>query len=114
LDVELELAAEEVDGRLLAELGRLEPHGHGNPEPLARVAPLRLLVPPRCFGNGHLSALAAGAGGGRLRLVGWRWEERAADLDGGADGRFEALGHLEHDDYAGAPRLRLVDCRPLR
>jgi single-stranded-DNA-specific exonuclease len=112
LEVELELAPGEVDARLLAELGRLEPHGQGNPEPLVRVGPLRLLAPPRAFGGGHLSALAAGADGARLRLVGWRWLERAADLEGDGDGRFEAVGHLEHDRYAGGPRLRLVDCRP--
>lgn len=113
LEVELELEPRQVDGRLLAELGRLEPHGQGNPQPLLRVGPLRLAAPPRPFGRGHLSAIAVGTDGGRLRLVGWRWQERAADLEGGAGGLFEAAGHLEHDRYAGAPRLRLVDARPV-
>lgn len=113
LELELDLAPGEVDGRLLAELGRLEPHGQGNPEPLVRVAPLRLAAPPRPFGQGHLSALARGDDGAPLRLVGWRWGERAGDLAGGADGRFEAAGHVEHDRYTGGPRLRLVDVRPL-
>jgi single-stranded-DNA-specific exonuclease len=114
LEIELELAPAEIDGRLLAELGRLEPHGQGNAEPLVRVGPLRLTAPPRRFGaGGHLSAVAAGPDGARLRLVGWRWEERAADLDGGADGLFEAVGHVEHDRYLGVPRLRLVDARPV-
>ncbi|HUO87397.1 MAG TPA: single-stranded-DNA-specific exonuclease RecJ, partial [Thermoanaerobaculia bacterium] len=110
---EIDLAAEEVDKALLAELGRLEPHGQGNPEPLVRIAPLRLELPPRRFGKNHLSALAVGSDGGRLRLVGWGWEDRCDLLDGGPDGRFEAVGHLEIDAYHGAPRLRLADCRPL-
>jgi len=107
-EYEVEVAPEEVDGGLLAQLARLEPHGQGNPEPLLRVGPLRLVGEPRDFGKGHLSAVAAGPAGGRVRLLGWGWDERRGDLAGA----FEVLGHLEHDDYTGGPRLRLADCRP--
>ena len=107
-EYELELTPVGVDRRLMAGLARLEPTGQGNPQPLARVGPMKLLFAPRRFGRDHLSAVAQGDDGGRLALVGWRWGERADRLAG----RFEALGHLEHDRYRGAPVLRLLDTRP--
>jgi len=107
-EYELEVLPREVDGRLLGLLARLEPHGAGNPQPLLRVGPLTLAMPPRPFGDGHLSAVAAGPGGGRVGLVGWGWGERATELAGS----FEVLGHLEYDDYRQAPVVRLVDARP--
>lgn len=106
-EYELELGPGGVDRRLIAGLARLEPTGQGNPVPLARVGPMKLLFPPRRFGRGHLSAVAQGDDGARLGLVGWRWQERAEALEG----RFEALGHVEFDRYRQAPVLRLVDAR---
>ncbi|HVS65810.1 MAG TPA: single-stranded-DNA-specific exonuclease RecJ [Thermoanaerobaculia bacterium] len=99
--------ASRLDVSLFAEVARLEPFGPGNPAPLVRVGPLDLLAPPRIFGNGHLSAITVGADGGRVRIVGWGWEARAHELEG----RFEALGLLDWDDWVGAPALRLVDVR---
>jgi len=106
-EYELELAPRRLTGKLVAQLARLEPYGQGNPRPLVRTGPLRLDGPPRLFGNGHLSARARGEDSAPVDLVGWGWQERAADLDG----RFEALGWLEHDDYRGGPCLRLLDSR---
>jgi single-stranded-DNA-specific exonuclease len=100
-------AAGSFDVSLYAEVARLEPFGPGNPAPLVRVGPLQLLGEPRLFGNGHLSAIAVGEDGGRVRLVGWSWASRADSLAG----RFEALGRLEWDDWVSAPALRLVDAR---
>jgi len=107
-EYELEVLPHEIDGRLLGMLARLEPHGAGNPQPLLRVGPLTLAMPPRPFGGGHLSAVAAGPGGGRVGLLGWGWGERAGELAGS----FEVLGHLEYDDYRQAAVVRLVDARP--
>jgi single-stranded-DNA-specific exonuclease len=110
-EYELALAPRRVTLRMLRNLARLEPHGMGNPQPLARVGPLVLAAPPRRFGkeSRHLSAVAAGEDGGRVGLLGWRWGERAAELAG----RFEVLGHLEVDRYRNAPTVRLLDVRPL-
>lgn len=107
-EVELALAPREANAALLEELSRLEPHGQGNPAPLVTVGPLELQGPPRLFGKGHLSALGRGEDGGAVRLLGWRWADRASRLAG----RFEALGHLEADDYRGGTQLRLLDVRP--
>lgn len=109
-EYELAVAPGEAAGGLLEGLSRLEPTGQGNPQPLLRVGPMSLAFPPRIFGKAaqHLSAVARGDDGARLALVGWRWAERAAGLEG----RFEALGYLEEDRYRGGPVLRLVDARP--
>ena len=107
---ELQLAPRQLGVDLLARLEKLAPHGEGNPQPLARVGPLRLVAPPRIFGKGHLRALAAGADGRRAVLLGWGWAERAAAL---ADW-FEVLAYLERDRREGTLELRLVECRPAR
>ena len=105
---ELEIEAREANENLLAELARLEPFGQGNPRPLLRVrGPLRLLAPPRLFGKDHLAAQAGAPGGGMLRLLGWGWAPRRAQLEG----CFEVLGFLERDHYRGGVTLRLVDAR---
>ncbi|HEX6199325.1 MAG TPA: hypothetical protein VF150_03595, partial [Thermoanaerobaculia bacterium] len=110
-EYELELRPAAVADGLLVELGRLEPHGEGNPRPAARVGPLRLAGTPRVFGKRerkHLAAVAEGEDGARVSLLGWGWGGRLGDLAG----RFEVLAHLERDRYTGGPTLRLIDSRP--
>jgi len=110
-EYELDLAPRRVTERFLGNLARLEPHGQGNPQPLARVGPLTLAGAPRIFGKQakHLSAQATGDDGSRVGLIGWRWGDRAERLAG----RFEVLGHLEMDRYRRRPSIRLLDVRPL-
>jgi len=110
-EYELELRPRDLTPELYAEIQRLEPHGEGNKQPLIRLCgPLRLVRSPRFFGAGHLTAEAVGSDGGRIGLLGWGWQERAASLQG----EFEVLGYLENDRYRGRPVLRLVDCRSQR
>jgi single-stranded-DNA-specific exonuclease len=106
---DFELPPRQVTKEMAAELGRLEPFGQGNPQPLLLTGPLRLRRPPRPFGNGHLSAECEGPDGSRVELLGWSWGIRAASLAGG----FEVLAHLETDSWHGGPVLRLVDARPV-
>lgn len=108
-EYELEFEIQHLNAQLMQGFDALQPFGQANPAPLLRVCgPLRLLQPVRCFGHGHLSATARGAQNGRIRLLGWGWQNRASDLDG----EFEILGYLEHDRYTGGNVMRLVDCRP--
>ena len=112
-EFELDLAPVDLDGALLEQLSRLEPHGQGNPRPLLKVGPLRLAGTPRIFGRGdrrHLSGVALGPDAARVPLIGWGWGDRTEALAGA----FEALGHLELDRYTGRPVLRLVDSRAAR
>jgi len=108
-EYELEFEPRHLDAKLMQGFDTLQPFGQANPAPLLRVrGPLRLVRPVRSFGHGHLSATAGDPHGGRIRLVGWRWQDRASDLDG----EFEILGYLEHDRYTGGSVVRLIDCRP--
>lgn len=109
-EYELAVAPRDVTDDLVDELDALEPHGQGNPRPLLRVGPLRLAGHPRIFGKRerrHLAGSAEGEDGGRVKLLGWGWAERADSLRR----PFEVLAHLERDRYDGRPVLRLVDSR---
>lgn len=110
-EYELEVGPARITSGFVRQLARLEPHGQGNPQPLARVGPLSLAKPPRIFGKEtkHLSAVAVGEDGGRVDLVAWRWGDQPERLAG----RFEVLGYIEEDDYRKAPVVRVVDARPL-
>ena len=115
-EYELDLGPEEVGPELFRELARLEPHGEGNRRPLIRLRPLERSGRVREFGKNHVNLRVRQAGsGGRessrtVHLLGWGWRERLADLDE----RFEVLGALEWDTYAGSPVIRIEDARRLQ
>ncbi len=104
---EIELTPREIDEELMSRLERLEPFGQGNPQPVLKIGPLEPLGAPRIFGAGHLEIAARGEDGSRIRLVGWGFAERAAEV---AE-RFEVLGSLERDDYRRDLVVRMIDCR---
>ncbi|MDA8017427.1 MAG: single-stranded-DNA-specific exonuclease RecJ [Thermoanaerobaculia bacterium] len=109
-EYEIEFDAADVGSEVLEELQRLEPFGMGNPRPLVRVrGPLRLTVPPRLFGRGHLSARAQSPDRAKIELLAWGWADRADRFAR----PFEALGFLERDPYRGVV-LRIVDVREYR
>ncbi len=107
-EYDLEFSPDELDRDLLVQLQRLEPFGMANRQPLLKTGPLVLFGEPRLFGEGHLKGTVRTPGGRSLAILGWRWAQRSADLEG----PFEALGHLELDTYLDAPVLRLRDARP--
>ena len=110
-EYEMEMEASLLGPEVLSALQSLEPFGQDNPRPLLRIpGPLRMVRPPRRFGRGHLEAEFAGSDRGRIRIVGWGWEDRAADLEG----EVELLGYLEFDRYRRQMVLRLQDARPAR
>ncbi len=115
-EYELDLAPDQVAPELFRELARLEPHGEGNRRPLIRLRALERSGGVREFGTNHVKLRAREAGSGsrmsrrNVHLLGWGWRDRLADLDG----RFEVLGALEWDNYAGGPVIRIEDARPLR
>lgn len=107
---ELELSAREAGETALGAMGELEPFGQGNSRPLLRIrGPLRVDGSPRMFGRDHVEAQLVAEDGGRIRVIGWGWQKRMADLRGGV----EILGYLELDRYRGQPVLRLLDSRPM-
>jgi single-stranded-DNA-specific exonuclease len=101
-EYEIELAPEEVTPELQRELARLEPYGMGNPAPLLRVGPLRARS-RRVFADKHLEIRPERG----PALVLWDGAARGEEIAGD----FEALATLEHDDWRGAPVLRVVALR---
>ena len=66
----------------------------------------------REFGKDHVKVRVRRAGGGSdsirfVELLGWGWRKRLAEFDG----RFEVLGALEWDAWAGGPVVRIEDAR---
>ena len=54
LDIDAQLPLDEVTPELFEALRRLEPFGHGNPEPVFTAAAVRLMAPPRVLKEKHL------------------------------------------------------------
>lgn len=111
LEFELELSPAELTPELVSLLGRLEPHGAGNPEPALRIGPLISAGSSRAFGNGHLEVLGRGSAGGPvLQLVGWGWADRRDRFDS----TFEAIVALRPEVRSPA-RIsgRILDARKI-
>jgi len=111
LTYELALASEEISDAFLAELGRLAPHGNGNPEPLLRIGPLTSSAPPRLFGQRHHLLRVRGPGGGpELGVVAWGG---APDTVLGAES-FEILATVRAQPFFGPRELVLADARRMQ
>jgi single-stranded-DNA-specific exonuclease len=61
LDLDGELDLEEVTPDLFQALERLEPFGHGNPEPVFSARAVRLMAPPRILKDKHVKLKLAAA-----------------------------------------------------
>lgn len=108
------LAPHEITGRLARELGRMEPFGHGNPEPLfgsrgLPVSNIQRLNPRQAGSADHLKLqlrLAAEEGApGQVEAVWWRNGHRAEELSENAE--VDLCFRLELDTYWGDGRIRL-------
>jgi single-stranded-DNA-specific exonuclease len=104
------LPLDRITPTLAGWLRKLEPLGHGNPEPLFVARRARLLTAPRIMKDRHvcmdLAQEGDGAAGpcGAIRAVGWDLAVRAAAL-GLAQGSLIDLAYRirenEHPDYGG-------------
>jgi single-stranded-DNA-specific exonuclease len=81
LKVDAEIGLNEVTPDLLAAIHRLEPFGHGNPEPVFMTRNAGLLRPPRIIKEKHVKlrvtqAQANGKSGYNYEAMGWRMAQR--------------------------------------
>jgi single-stranded-DNA-specific exonuclease len=106
--VDLELPFSEINGRLLEDLERLEPHGPGNPEPvfLARGV---VVISHRVVGENHLK-LYLRQGDTALSAIGFGMGDRGVE-DGSC---LDVLFSPEINEWNGvsSTQLRLRDIRP--
>jgi single-stranded-DNA-specific exonuclease len=113
LHIHAELPLDRITPVLVGWLRKLEPFGHGNPEPVFVARAVRLLAPPRVMKERHLRLELAQdsvqpqplpGSSGALRAVGWQMAARAAQLDL-AQGSLIDLAYRicenEHPEYGG-------------
>ncbi len=117
LGIHAELPLDRITPVLAGWLRKLEPLGHGNPEPVFVARKVRLLAPPRLMKERHLSLelvqdsgepamrspVVAGSSG-TVRAVGWGLGERAAFL-GLREGSLIDLAYRirnnDHSEFGG-------------
>ena len=108
LKVDDELDFSSIGDELMGSLGKLAPHGMGNPTPVFATAGIRLAAEPRVLKEKHLK-LRLDHGGANLWAMGWRMAQLHPALPAGAD--LDAAYAIEADDYWGGWRLNLKDLR---
>ena len=124
LDLDAEISFDQVTPELLQALRRLEPFGHGNPEPVFAANSVRLMAPPRVLKDRHVKLkLAATAENTESRTEHSNWR-RAVSFDALAWHMAERLeqekllagdtldvaftvGHNDHPEFGG---LELTIC----
>jgi len=82
LSIDAEISLSSVTPELLDDLGRLEPFGHGNREPVFSSSSVSLLMPPRILKEKHIKLrlnqrLPNTKPSFNYEAVGWRMAERA-------------------------------------
>jgi len=113
LHIHAELPLDRITSVLTGWLRKLEPFGHGNPEPVFVARGVRLLAPPRLMKERHIRLELAqdsvqpqplpGASGA-LRAVGWHMAARAAQLNlkqGSLIDLAYRIRENEHPEYCG-------------
>ena len=124
LDLDAEISFDQVTPELLQALRRMEPFGHGNPEPVFAANSVRLMAPPRVLKDKHVKLkLAATAENTESRTEHSNWR-RAVSFDALAWHMAERLeqekllagdtldvaftvGHNDHPEFGG---LELTIC----
>lgn len=119
IDIEEEAAVHEISVGLIKELKALEPHGEGNPRPRFLLRGGRVASSRQVGAEGkHLQltvvdpSASLGTGlGGRLKLIGFGFGPRMAELPIG--GPIDAVVELDLNEWQGRvePQGRVVDIR---
>lgn len=111
VEIEETAAVHEISRGLIEELRRLEPHGVGNPRPKFLLRNARAVSAQPTADGKHLRLTVADEQGGRLKLIGFGFGDRAGEISLG--GGVEAVVELELNEWNGRvePQGRIVDLR---
>jgi single-stranded-DNA-specific exonuclease len=110
LKIHAELPLDRITPVLAGWLERLEPLGHGNPEPIFAAHRVRLMAPPRIMKDRHirleLQQESHGLAGATaiMRCVGWDWASRCIDLQLAAGSLVDVAYRIRnnnHPEYGG-------------
>lgn len=118
IPVDCDAALHEITPRAVGMLEQLAPFGRGNPGVRVRIAGVRVVGRPATFGAGakHLGIQVSDPqrpGSGSIRLVGWGWGERAAQVLPG--GLIDAVVRPKISTWQGLTKVEpeLEDLRAL-
>jgi single-stranded-DNA-specific exonuclease len=112
LRIHAELPLDRITPVLAGWLRKLEPFGHGNPEPLFMARRVRLVSAPRTMKERHVrlelvqdtGALSASGARASLRAVGWDQAARATELQLSQGSLIDLAYRIrenEHPDFGG-------------
>jgi single-stranded-DNA-specific exonuclease len=111
LRIHAELPLDRITSVLAGWLRKLEPLGHGNPEPIFVARKVRLVAAPRLMKERHIrlelvqdAALAPAGPGAAMRAVGWDLAVRAATLGLRAGSLVDVAYRIrenDHPEYGG-------------
>ena len=106
LNLDAEVAAQELSFQLSQDMGLLEPFGAGNPRPVFVTRGLRVLSEPQIIKEQHLKLRVAGENNRPFEAIWWRGlEEAVATPQIGQ--RIDLAYELEADRWNGDIRLQL-------
>jgi single-stranded-DNA-specific exonuclease RecJ len=111
LDVDVVIPYDEIDDQLMVELGRMEPYGAGNPEPIFAGLGVTIADTPLVVGKNHLK-LFLKQNGVVLEALAFNRADLATDLHKGQ--RLNIAYNLEMNTYGGRRTIqqRIIDIVP--
>jgi single-stranded-DNA-specific exonuclease len=120
LHIHAELPLDRITAVLAGWLRKLEPLGHGNPEPIFMARKARLAGPPRVMKDRHIrlelahDSTASAGRSGVVRAVGWDWAARCMDLklcEGSLVDVAYRIRENHHADFGGI-EIEIAGIRP--
>jgi single-stranded-DNA-specific exonuclease len=103
LRIHAELPLDRVTPVLAGWLKKLEPLGHGNPEPIFMARGARIATAPRIMKDRHirleLHQDSFGSGGGVTRCVGWDWAERCLNMQLSPGSKVDVAYRIRENDH---------------
>jgi single-stranded-DNA-specific exonuclease len=120
LRIHAELPLNRITPVLAGWLRKLEPLGHGNPEPIFVARNARLASPPRIMKERHLrlelvqQTADPAAHNGIVRAVGWDWAGRCLDLKLAPGSLIDVAYRIRQNDHAdfGGLEIEIAGLRP--
>jgi single-stranded-DNA-specific exonuclease len=106
LKIHAELPLDRITPVLAGWMHKLEPLGHGNPEPVFVARRVRVASMPRLMKDRHIRLELAqdGTSGGVMRCVGWDWAGRCTALELTAGSVIDVAYRIrenDHPDFGG-------------
>lgn len=104
LHIHAELPLDQITAVLAGWLRKLEPLGHGNPEPIFMARNARIASDPRIMKERHLRLELAHDGTGSTRAIGWHMADKRTELELAPGLRVDVAYRVRenlHPDFGG-------------